>query len=191
MQAICHELSIHTDIQNTLINEVDEVQNNLNGRKISYEEVNGMKFLDQVISEALRKWPSFRITSRECTKEYVLKDDDTGKSYVIKKGAEIIFPIGALHNDPSYFRNPEKFDPSRFSDENKPKIIPGSYIPFGYGQRQCVGSRYATLDTKMMMFHILTKFSITTCPETPQKLELATGLAGFKSIIKVNLKLRK
>lgn len=40
--------------------------------------------------------------------------------------------------DPKYFPKPEVFDPERFNDENKKNIVPGSYIPFSIGPRNCV-----------------------------------------------------
>lgn len=40
-------------------------------------------------------------------------------------------PMYAIHYDPEMYENPEKFDPERFSDENKHKIKSRSYIPFG------------------------------------------------------------
>lgn len=134
MQSLSFELATNQDVQQTLVDEVDEMMASLNGEIISYEQLNSMKFLDMVINEALRKWPSFRITSRECTKDYVLSDTEKGKTYKIKKGTELLLPIGALQNDPKYFPNPEKFDPNRFSDENKSNIVSGSFIPFGFGE---------------------------------------------------------
>lgn len=190
MQAISFELASDMGIQQTLIDEIDDMLKTLNGKRISYEQINGMKFLEMIVSEALRKWPSFRITSRECTKEYTLEDEETGKSYVIAQGTELLLPIGAIQNDPRYFADPDKFDPYRFSDDNKVNIVTGSYIPFGFGPRMCVGSRYAILDAKMLLFFILSKFEITKCDETPKKMELATGLTGFRNKIAVNLKIR-
>lgn len=51
----------------------------------------------------------------------------------------MIIPIMAIHRDPQYFENPLKFDPERFSDENKHNIKPFTYIPFGLGPRNCIG----------------------------------------------------
>lgn len=45
----------------------------------------------------------------------------------------------ALHYDPQYFPEPQKYLPERFSDENRNKIPPYAYIPFGQGPRNCIG----------------------------------------------------
>lgn len=52
----------------------------------------------------------------------------------------INIPIMGLHYDPNYYPNPEKFDPERFNDENKAKLNPYTYLPFGYGPRVCIGN---------------------------------------------------
>lgn len=44
-----------------------------------------------------------------------------------------------LHHDPEYYPNPEKFDPERFSEENKSKRPAYTYLPFGDGPRICIG----------------------------------------------------
>lgn len=51
----------------------------------------------------------------------------------------LLIPIWPIHRDPQYYENPDKFDPERFSDENKHKIQPFTYMPFGIGPRSCVG----------------------------------------------------
>lgn len=130
MQSFFWELAQNAEVQQKLINEVDEMIEVLDDKPISYEQLNQMKYLDMVINETLRKWPSFRITSRLCSKDYTLKTD-TGKNYIIKKGIEIFIPIGSIQMDPKYFANPEKFDPERFNDENKKNIQNGTFLPFG------------------------------------------------------------
>lgn len=130
MQSFFWELARNPSVQLKLIHEIDEMLEILNEKSISYEQLNQMKYLDMVINETLRKWPSFRITSRLCSKDYKLKTDD-GTSYLIKKGIELFIPIGSIQMDQKYFANPEKFDPERFSDENKKNIQNGTFLPFG------------------------------------------------------------
>lgn len=50
------------------------------------------------------------------------------------------FPTDSFHRDPVIYPDPEKFIPERFSDENKHKINPAKYLPFGIGPRSCIGN---------------------------------------------------
>lgn len=63
----------------------------------------------------------------------------------IKEGQNVYIPTHGLHHDPKYYPNPERFDPSRFSEENKHLLVPGTYLPFGSGPRVCIGSRFALM----------------------------------------------
>lgn len=73
--------------------------------------------------------------NRYCDEDYVV--EETG--LVIEKGVSVIVPIWGIHHDPKYFPNPDSFDPERFNSENKAKIVPCSYLPFGEGPRNCIG----------------------------------------------------
>lgn len=44
-----------------------------------------------------------------CTRTTTLSNGST-----IPKGTQIILPFNALHHDPKYWREPEKFDPDRW-----------------------------------------------------------------------------
>lgn len=54
----------------------------------------------------------------------------------------VLVPVYGVHRDPRYYPNPDKFDPERFSDENKGNIEPLSYFPFGSGPRNCIGTLF-------------------------------------------------
>jgi len=134
-------------VQQKLIDEVDEVIATLGDAPISYETLHKMKYLDMVISEALRYWPPASATTRECNRDYTLELSN-GKSIKLRKGDDVSIPIHAIHHDEKYFENPEKFDPERFNDERKGSIVDGSYIPFGYGPRVSI---FYGLDSDIML----------------------------------------
>lgn len=85
-------------------------------------------------------------------KDYVIHPKNDGeKPVTIKKGIQVTIPTIGIHYDPNYFPNPEKFDPERFSEDEKSSIVPGSYMPFGVGPRNCIGDK----SDHFLLIHIL------------------------------------
>ena len=140
LQTIAFELSLNPEIQKEMQIEIDEVSATLDGKPVSYETLHKMKYLDMVISEGLRKYPPAPQTDRVCFKDYDVQLEN-GKKITIKKGETIFLPTHHFHHDERFFKNPEEFDPTRFNDENKQLIVPGSYSPFGLGPRACIGQK--------------------------------------------------
>jgi cytochrome P450 family 9 len=128
---------------------------------------------------------------RSCSNDYLLKDEDIGKTFLIARGTDVFIPLDDIQNDPKYFPDPERFDPLRFSDDNKSKIVPGSYLPFGMGPRFCIGSRFGLLEAKLLLYTVLSAFKIEKSPRTPERLTIAKGVTGYEEKIFVTLKLRK
>lgn len=133
MTFLAYELVRNPDIQEKLRKEIDKVQTSLNGEELTYDHLQKMKYMDQVITEALRMHPPAPIMDRICTKPFTLDLD--GKKINFEPGRNFYIPIYAIHHDPKYFPDPEKFDPERFNDENKHKVNQDCYMPFGVGPR--------------------------------------------------------
>ncbi|KAJ8953902.1 hypothetical protein NQ318_019142 [Aromia moschata] len=170
---VAYELALHPDVQVKLQEEIDNVLQTAKTTKVTYEAILKMKYLDCVVSESLRKWPPIYQIDRECVKNYFEVDlsipDD--EKIVIEKGTAIIIPIMAIHRDPNYFPDPQRFNPERFSAESRDGIAPGTYIPFGYGPRRCIGSQFALLQMKLLVFHLLSKFDLVPTENTRTHLE--------------------
>ncbi|KAJ3645285.1 hypothetical protein Zmor_022951 [Zophobas morio] len=167
-----HELAVHPNIQKRLIQEVDETLEACRG-KLTYESLLGMKYMDMVVSESLRKWPN-PVLDRICTKSYTIDPKYPDERPVhLRKGDVIWLPVFGIHRDPQYYPEPERFDPERFNDENKVNINPYTYLPFGSGPRNCIGSRFALLETKTLFFYILSNFEIVPVEKTQIPLVLS------------------
>ncbi|KAK5641808.1 hypothetical protein RI129_010355 [Pyrocoelia pectoralis] len=167
---MAHELAVNPDVQKKLQNEIDEVLKR-SDEKITYETLLSMKYLDMVVSETLRMWPPGVAVERICGKDYIIHTDN-GKRFTLKKGVSVAIPVYAIHRDPKYFGSPGTFDPERFSDENKCIIEPFSYLPFGVGPRSCIASRFALMETKILFFHLLSKFDLVPTEKTTIPLVL-------------------
>ncbi|XP_011633772.1 cytochrome P450 9e2-like [Pogonomyrmex barbatus] len=173
---VAHEIAVNQDIQKRLQNEINQVLEETNG-EASYEAVNGMEYLDAVINEALRMYPIVVALDRLCLKDFELPPTLPGmKSFTVKKGHGIWIPVHGLHHDPNYFEEPEKFDPERFLDEQKKDSLNcGAYLPFGIGPRMCIGNRFALLETKVLLFHLLARCDLKPCEKTAIPLKIAKG----------------
>ncbi|KAF5287159.1 hypothetical protein FQA39_LY16037 [Lamprigera yunnana] len=166
MAYVLYELALNPDVQERLRREVDNTLEKSNF-DITYETLMGMKYLDMVISEVLRKWPPFIVLDRKSVKPFTIEPKHPGEQALhLSSGSFVTYSVLALHMDPKYFPDPDKFDPERFSEENKHKIQPYTYIPFGCGPRGCVASRFALLKTKLIITELIGKYEIVAVRKT-------------------------
>lgn len=64
MAFMTYELLANPDVQRKLQREIDEVNIKLGGKKVNYEAIQNMKYMDQVVSETLRVWPAAPMVDR-------------------------------------------------------------------------------------------------------------------------------
>ncbi|XP_075973973.1 cytochrome P450 9e2-like [Anticarsia gemmatalis] len=173
MSFLLYELACNPEVQEKLATEVKEFDVKNNG-KFDLKSIQEMPYMDMVVSELLRKWPPAVALDRVCLKDYDLgkPNEKSDKHYILRKGTVVALPVYAFHHDPQYFPNPEKFDPERFSEENKHSIPPFAYMPFGLGPRNCIGSRFALCEVKVMVYQILRQLELSPCERTCIPAEL-------------------
>lgn len=181
---ISYELALHQDIQQRLRQEIESTRKKCKGN-LTYDALIGMKYMDMVISEGLRKWPPALFTDRLPSGTYKIKKSpfyqDEPDELVINEKSSILIPIYPIHNDPKYYPKPEVFDPERFNDDNKKNIIPYTYLPFGLGPRSCLGSRFALMEIKILLFYLLLQFEIVPDVKTQIPIQIGKGLFNLDS----------
>lgn len=182
---LAYELVANPDIQQKLHDEIEATNESRKGKRLDYDTLQKMKYMDQVVSETLRKWPPAPQIDRLCVKDYSY--DDGSLQFNVNKGTPVFIPVYGIHHDPQYYPNPERFDPERFSDENKDDIVQGSFIPFGVGPRNCIGmcrsltfysvvhncvdlivsgSRFALMEVKAVIYYLLLSFKLEANEKT-------------------------
>lgn len=133
MSFLMYELALNQEMQEKIQNEIDTVTKKYDG--LCYDAVCDLHYLEMAFDEILRKHPPGGALVRRCATDYTFSK----LKLKIPKGTRVLIPVHALHKDPKYFEDPEKFIPERFSLENKRNIKPCTYLPFGDGPRNCIG----------------------------------------------------
>ncbi|RZC37551.1 p450 domain containing protein [Asbolus verrucosus] len=172
----------HPNVQKRIYEEQHALFGENKNPVITYASLQSMKYLEQVIKETLRLYPSVPFYGRQ-TKEAVEYNGT-----IIPEGITILILAFGIHRNSKYFEEPEKFNPDRF--ENVDGKTPYAYIPFSAGPRNCIGQKFAMLEMKSTLSKIIRHFELG--PAIPQhKLQLAAE-SVLKSIngIKIGLKKR-
>lgn len=105
--------------------------------------------------------PVFQLL-RTAQRDYKIENSDL----TIEKGTLVAIPTYAIHTDPEIYPDPMKFDPERFSEENKRDRHPMAHIPFGEGPRACIGLRFGLMQTKIGLIQLLTNFRFLPSDKT-------------------------
>ena len=169
-----------------------------------------------MFSETLRKHPPVGMVPRLCNKTYEV----SGTDLIIEKGIKVLIPIQAIHHDPQYYPEPEKFDPDRFLEKNKKFRDSCTFLPFGDGPRVCIGkwsswfsnlnipqkinyffrclfillgTRFAFVQTKVGLVALLSAYEVALSSKTRSPLEYdqTANILTSKSGIWLKIRHRK
>ncbi|KAJ2949666.1 hypothetical protein O0L34_g15592 [Tuta absoluta] len=165
---LLYELSKNPEIQEKLISEVDAYLDKNDG-KVTYDTLNDLHYLIKVINETLRKYPLIDPLQRRALVDYKVP----GTDLTIKKGQLVFVPVKGLHYDPQYFPDPDVFDPERFAAENSKDRPSCCYLPFGTGPRNCIGMRFAIVQTSIFLVKLLSTYRVEPSENTPEKMTAA------------------
>lgn len=159
IEFIARQLAKNTEIQDQMYVEFNEVKEQIGEATLTYDILNGFKYCEMVINEALRMIPIAPELKRRATKPFVLENSN-GEKVAVSPGDGIWLPAFIMQNDPQYYVDPDQFDPERFNDENRKLHVTGTYAPFGLGQRDCIGCQYPMAEMKIYFYYLLLSFEI-------------------------------
>ncbi|KAI4472713.1 hypothetical protein M0802_016553 [Mischocyttarus mexicanus] len=173
-------LATYPEIQEKAYDELLEIYGTSDPEDIpiTNQDIKKMKYMERVIKETLRLFPTVPLIGR-----YLTEDIEVSKNTVIPKNCQVIFFIYTLHRNKKYWKDPLEFNPDRF--------LPGNYDskyfrPFGFLKRNCIGQGFAIQEIKTIIATVLRKFIIRIDdPINIQDIPLIFGITlnSAKSIL--------
>jgi cytochrome P450 len=140
-------LSLHPSVEAKLHEELTTV---LNGRTPQYEDIANLRYTRMVIEESMRLYPPAHTIAREpIAPDYIL-------GHRIPVGAIVLIVPWLIHRKASLWDQPHRFNPERFTAE-PPRF---SYIPFGAGQRICIGAAFAMTEAILILAMVAQRYRL-------------------------------
>ena len=144
-----YRLSLQPGIREQLYQNVAEV---LGGAAPTAEDLPALDLSERVVRETLRIYPPAYNFSR------VAIEDDVLGGYTIPKGSMVIVAPWASHRMSEVWPNPEGFDPDRFLPERSANRSQFAWIPFGAGQRACIGASLAMAQATIITTRVAQRY---------------------------------
>ncbi len=172
------------DVLERAYEEVDRVLGKDIASAPTLQQVNQLTYIQQILKEALRLWPTAPAFS-----VYPYEDEVIGGQYKLKKRTFTTILTLMLHRDKSVWGdNAEEFDPENFSREAEAARPFNAYKPFGNGQRACIGRQFAMQEATLVMGMLLQRFELIDHTNYTLKVKETMSIKpdGFR--IKVKLR---
>ncbi|XP_055693247.1 probable cytochrome P450 12b2, mitochondrial [Lutzomyia longipalpis] len=123
---------------------------------LTADNMRNMPYLRASIKEALRVTPITIGNVRSTGKDIVLK------GYQIPKNTDVFMNSSMIYTDEYYFPDAESFIPERWlrSQEKHENYNPFTYLPFGFGHRNCIGRRFAELEIESLTSRLIRNYHL-------------------------------
>jgi len=145
-------LRVYPDIQQKIYEEIQQV---VGDRTPKEEDLEKLVYMDNFINEVLRiRTPAPLVLARTATVDIPYKD------MIIPKGSIVGVHSQLIHCNPLYWTEPEKFNPDRFSPENRKGRNNFTYLPFSAGPRQCIGTNFSLIEQRLFITRVLQKYRV-------------------------------
>ena len=125
--------------------------------------------LDAVCNEVLRLYPAALEAVRTVADEPLAV-----AGYEVPPGVSVFVSIAAIHRDPTLYPRPTEFRPERFLER---KFARHEFMPFGFGNRHCLGAALASYELKLVLATVLGEVDLEAAARPPamKRYNLATA----------------
>lgn len=145
---------------------------------LSASHLPGLHYLQAVAQETLRLYGPAAVISRA-----VIRDTRIS-GYDVPAGSMVFVCVHNIHRHADFWDRPHEFLPERFlgklGREQKHRC---AYIPFGAGERFCIGRNFALLELQVFLAQLIGAFDLATTGSWPIKAEFAITLRPAEPVL--------
>ncbi|WP_225206937.1 cytochrome P450 [Novosphingobium huizhouense] len=127
-------------------------------RALAYEDLGKLELTDLAFKESLRIMPPVPAMPRRALRDF------TFRGHRIPAGTGVGISPAAVHADPALWPDPDRFDPLRFTPDKVAARHKYAWVPFGGGAHMCLGLHFATMQTKVLVAQILSRYALEAAP---------------------------
>ncbi|KAJ1789808.1 hypothetical protein LPJ62_002248 [Coemansia sp. RSA 2167] len=142
------------------------------------DQLKELGYIDLIVKETLRRNSILAEIRRRLSAPVTLGQ------FTLPKGSVVSVDTWAMHYNPEYFPEPEKFIPERFAEEKSSElkgVSPFAFAPFSNGSRQCVGMRFSLIEQRVAIALLLIRFEWTLPKDSPFWSSTPAAPAGLIS----------
>jgi cytochrome P450 len=161
-----HELADRPDVEEKLLEEIGRV---VGDRPVAFDDLKKLEYCGRVIDEVSRMH-AVPLLMRRVTRPVELGGTE------LPVGTEVGFSLYALHRDARLYEDPDRFDPDRWLPERRAKLPREGFVPFGSGNRKCIGDGFAWTEVMIAMVTVLANWRLEKIPGHTVR-EMASAVA--------------
>ncbi|CAB4395396.1 unnamed protein product [Rhizophagus irregularis] len=153
LSIIIYYIAHNPNVKKKMLEEIDSIFQGDKMRPITKDDYYSLEYCEAIVKEAARILPIMHTFTRHLSKPSEIA------GYQWPADTSFIINVKAIHNRVDYWKEPNKFNPDRWMDENfEPKK--NSFIMFGGGLRSCPGRKLAMIELVCLMALLYRKYEI-------------------------------
>ena len=139
----------------------EEVDRALQGRLPRVADIASLSFVERVVTESMRLYPPAWLIGRRAIADYQLG------AYAVPARTILVMSPFVTQRDGRFYKDPERFDPDRWTPDFRATLPRFAYFPFGGGPRQCIGESFAWMELILLVATIAQQWRLQLVPGHP------------------------
>ena len=174
-----HVIGHHPDYLLKIKKEIRQLPQNYQFNEHFY---NDFPVTTKAIFEVMRLYPVAFSIWRKANVKCVIH------GFEIPKGKTVCISLFNIHRNSKFWDHPDEFKPERFNDNESKKRPKHYFMPFGWGNRKCIGDHYAMMMMFLTIIRSLQTYDINILPGQKLEVKSAALMCPKKVLAKLNFK---